>query len=281
MTEGLSNHDLGVPLPLNGRTRLYAILGDPIAQAGSPGLFNRAFKRLGLEAALVPMHIKHQDLNSIIQTFRAVKNFDGLVVTVPHKIALTSCLDEIGKMAQRIGAVNAIRKLPDGRLLGDNFDGAGFIEGLRRRKFSVTGKSVLIAGAGGAGRAVAHSILDEGPSKLAIFDTDTQRTAYLCAELSTYANGSEVTSSEPDAFGYDVIVNCTSVGMKPSDPLPFKIDRLNQGTLVVDIILEPALTPLLQKAHAHGCAIHQGFHMLDGQIDTICRFFGLTGEQNV
>ena len=115
----------GLPLPLSGRTRVYAIVGDPIAQAGSPRLFNSAFRARSAEAVLVPLHVAPTDFPALVSTFRATKNFDGLVITVPHKLDAFALVDEAGEMARRIGAVNVIRK-HDGRIVGENFDGFGF-----------------------------------------------------------------------------------------------------------------------------------------------------------
>src|SRR5512139_3945728 len=111
----------GLPLPLSGKTRLYAIIGDPIAQVGSPGLFNAAFRRRGAKAVLFPAHVAPQDLAAMISAFRAIRNFDGIIVTVPHKIAVMDLIDDVLPSGRRIGAVNTIRRAEDGRLVGDNF----------------------------------------------------------------------------------------------------------------------------------------------------------------
>lgn len=263
----------GVPLPLSGETRLYAILGDPIAQVGSPRLFNSSFRRRGSTAVLVPMHVAPTDLAAVVTAFRSVQNFDGLVVTVPHKIDIAGLLDEVGPMAARIGAVNAILKTASGRLLGENFDGAGFIQGLAKHGHSLAGKKVLVIGAGGAGRAVAHAIVDRGPAELALFDIDATRSAELATELTAF--GHTRVADGPHASGFDVAVNCTSIGMKPDDHLPCSLDGLSAGGLVVDIVLKPPRTRFLEEAEARGFAIVEGIHMLEGQIEVICDFFGL------
>lgn len=267
----------GLPLPLTGATRLFAILGDPIAQAGSPRLFNSAFRRQGTAAVLVPIHIRTEGLPAFMAAFRASLNFDGIVVTVPHKFAVMDLIDDLGPMARRVGAVNAIRKQPDGRLLGDNFDGAGFVYGLKCRGFSLAGKRVLIIGAGGAGCSVGHAILDQGPGTIGLFDIDTARIDSLLASLRTTNPAVPVAAATPDPSGYDVVVNCTMLGMKPGDPYPVQVESLRTTTLVVDINLKPRITPLLTEAARRGCAVHEGVHMLQGQVASICEFFGLGG----
>lgn len=264
----------GLPLPLSGNTRLYAIVGDPIAQVGSPGLFNAAFRRRGVEAVLVPLHVAPADLADLVRMFRSTRNFDGLVVTVPHKIAIAGLIDQIGPMGCRIGAVNAIRK-SDGRLVGDNFDGVGFVRGLYAKGHSLAGGRVLIIGAGGAGRAVAHAVLDEEPAHLRLFDVDEARAEAVTAELRRTAPRIDADVGAPDPSGFDVVINCTSVGMRREDPFPVTVDRLDAGTLVVDIILKPAVTPLLEEAGRRGCLTHAGAPMLEAQVDAVCEFFGL------
>lgn len=262
---------------LSGATRLYAILGDPIAQVASPRLFNSAFRRLGVDAILVPFHVAPEGLAAVLEAFRFGRNFDGLVVTVPHKIAIAALIDEVGPLGRRIGALNAIRKLPDGRLAGDNFDGLGFVRGLAGKGHALHGRRVVVIGAGGAGSAVTHAILDEGPSALGVFDVDAVRLASLLGGLRQASASVDIHAARADADGYDVIVNCTSIGMHEGDPLPLCIDRLSETALVVDIVLEPSETPLLRAAARRGCPTHAGIHMLDGQVDEICRFFGLGG----
>ena len=276
MSDQAATDTPGLPLPLSGQTRLFAILGDPIAQVGSPRLFNTAFRRRGAQAVLVPFHVAPEELPAIVAAFRAGLNFDGLVVTVPHKIAIAGLVDELGSMSRRVGAVNVIRKDGTGRLIGDNFDGVGFVYGLRKRGHSLAGKRVLIIGAGGAGCAVSHAILDEKPAALRIFDTDEDRLGGLIGGLRAFAGGIAVESGPPDPVGFDVVVNCTSIGMKTSDPYPIRIDDLKASTLVVDIILKPAVTPLLEEAARRECAVHAGVHMLEGQVEAVCDFFGIT-----
>jgi len=263
----------GVPLPLSGSSRLYAIIGDPIGQVGSPRLFNTAFRERGIDAVLVAMHIAPTDLPGMVATFRAMKNFDGLIVTVPHKIAIASMVDELGASGMRTGAVNTIRKLANGRLLGDNFDGIGFVRGLAARGIELAGKRVLVVGAGGAGCAVVNAIADHGAAYLGVFDIDRRRRDELVASVAKHAPTVCIEAAVPVAAGYDVIVNCTSVGMKPGDPLPVDIAGLSPDAVVADIILKPVRTPLLDAAARIGCITHEGPAMLEGQVDAVMDFF--------
>jgi shikimate dehydrogenase len=267
----------GLPLPLSGATRVYAILGDPIAQAGSPRLFNSAFRSKGAQAVLVPIHVTSEGLPALVAAFRASQNFDGLVITVPHKFAVIDLIDELGAMARRVGAVNAIRKRKDGRLFGDNFDGIGFVHGLKRRGYSLSGKRVLIIGAGGAGCSVSHAVLDQKPAAVGLYDIDSVRQNKLADSLHAVGTGVPINPAPPDPAGFDVVVNCTMVGMQPTDPYPVRVESLNPEMLVVDIILRPQVTPFLTEAAHRGCPTHEGVYMLQGQVESVCDFFKVAG----
>lgn len=271
------NQDLpdlpGLPLPITGDTRLHVIIGDPIAQVGSPGLFNPAFRKRGARAVLVPAHVTPGDLAAAIAGLRLIGNLDGIVVTVPHKIAVMNLIDEIRPSGRRIGAVNAIRRTADGRLVGDNFDGKGCIRALADDGRSVAGRQVLLVGAGGAGRAVAHAVADEKPARLRLFDVDEQRLAQLVLSLRQAHPDISVETGPVDPEGFDMVVNCTPLGMRQGDPFPIDPVRIAPATLVVDVILKPATSPLILAAAAKGCPVQRGIRMLEGQVDAICDFF--------
>jgi len=265
----------GLPLPLSGKTRLYAIIGDPIAQVGSPALFNAAFRRRGAKAVLFPMHVAPSDLATVVSGVRRIRNFDGIIVTVPHKIAVMDLIDDVLPSGRRIGAVNAIRRAEDGRFIGDNFDGKGCVRALRDDGRAVNGKSVLVIGGGGAGRAVAHAIADEKPQRMRVVELDEARLADLIASVHAAHPDLPIESGPVDPEGFDVIINCTPLGMKESDPYPVDPERIAPGTFVIDVILKPATSPLIQAAEARGCPVQRGIRMLEGQVDAICDFFGI------
>ena len=265
----------GLPLPLTGETRLFAILGDPIAQAGSPALFNAEFRRRSVPCVLVPMRVPPADLETAFKGLWTVANLDGLVLTVPHKIDVLRLVDELGPTARRMGAVNAVRRLPDGRLLGENFDGVGFVVGLHGRGFSNAGRSILIVGCGGAGTAIAFAVAEQRPDALHLFDVDPLRASDLARRIREAHPDLPIHAGDRDPTGMDMVVNCTSLGMKSGDALPVEVDRMDSRTVAVDIVLKPEVTPFLARAAALGCATHSGSHMLAAQVGAICDFFGL------
>lgn len=269
----------GVPLPLGGDTRLYVIVGDPIAQVGSPRLFNTAFRRLGARAVLVPAHVTAAGLHAFLAGLRELRNLGGIVITIPHKIAFMEHVDRVEANGRRVGAVNAVRCDADGTWTAENFDGEGCLLGLERAGHSVTDRSVLLVGAGGAGSAIAHSVADRRAARLRIYDTDASRLDRLIAGVRAAHPGRPVEAGRPEPEEFDVVINATPLGMQPTDPYPVDPERLRPGSLVVDAILKPPVSPLLEAARTRGCTIQPGLEMLAGQVEAIVRFFGLGPAQ--
>ena len=268
----------GLPLPLTGRTALFAILGDPIAQAGSPMLFNAAFRRRGWPAVLVPMHVTAEALATTLRGLRGIGNLRGLVLTTPHKTAALDLVDSLGPEAQLVGSINAIHCGRGDHWHGENFDGLGCLLGLKTAGHHVTGKRVLIVGTGGAGRAVAAAIARESPAHLRLYDRDVARAAQFCADLGTAYAKVRTDVGAPDPSSFDVVINCTPLGMADVPGMAIDPDKLVVGTLVVDLVIEPELTGLLQAAQAKDCVVQPGWRTLQGQVDALCAFF--EGENN-
>jgi shikimate dehydrogenase len=272
----------GLPLPLSGATRLYAIVGDPVAQVGSPAVFNAAFRRLGAPAVLVPMHASAERLPDLVEGLRAIRNLDGVVVTVPHKIAVLEFLDRVEANGCRVGAVNAIRIERDGGSgvwVGDNFDGVGCVRGLAKAGHALKAKSALLVGAGGAGSAVAHALADAGVARLRVVDTDEGRRGRLARSLRAHHAGLAVETGAPEPESFDVAVNCTPLGMRDDDPLPIDPERLRPGTLVVDVVLKTPASRLLGEALRRGCPVQAGHAMLEGQVEAILQFLGFAAPR--
>jgi shikimate dehydrogenase len=263
----------GLPLPLTGRTSLFAILGDPIEQVGSPALLNTAFRNRGWPAVMVPMHVAAGDLPAALRGLRGIGNLRGLVLTTPHKIAALQFVDSIGAEARLTGSINAIRCGRDRLWHGENFDGLGCVRGLETAGHAIYGRSVLLLGIGGAGSAVAAAIARKGPASLRLHDIVGGRASNVCAVLRDQFPGSDITVGPPDPSGADIVINCTSLGMAGSAGTAIDPDDLAPGTLVADLVVEPEQTALLQAAAARGCIIHPGRRTLEGQVDHLCAFF--------
>jgi shikimate dehydrogenase len=135
----------------------------------------------------------------------------------------------------------------------------------------------LLAGAGGAGRAVAFAVAEAGAASLTVANRTEARADRLARDIGAAYPAVAVVAGPPDPAGHDVVINATSLGMRPGDPLPVLVDRLAPGTLVCDIVTRPEETQLLREAAARGCVPHPGMPMLVGQVDLILDFLGLSG----
>ncbi|MGW6289919.1 shikimate dehydrogenase family protein [Streptomyces sp. NPDC055107] len=260
---------------VGGTTRLYAVLGDPVTQVQSPGLLNPLFARLGIDAVLVPVHVRPADLATVVRGLQRVGNLDGLFVTVPHKAAAALLADRRSPTVEITGSANALRREPDGAWLAENFDGSGFVSGLGRAGHRPKGARVALVGAGGAGSAIAAALLDAGVTRLTITDPDTPRLTSLVDRLAAHWPGRVRAAGRPALADSDIAVNATPLGLRPDDPLPFPPDALPPGAVVADIIMKPRDTRLLREATAQGLHAHHGHHMLTGQLDSYRAFFGL------
>jgi shikimate dehydrogenase len=261
--------------PTTGKTTLYAILGDPIAQVGSPVQFNRLFDELGHDGVMLPMRIAADDLETGFKGLRTLGNLAGLVFTIPHKIPMTGLVDELMPNGKLVGAINAARPTGDGRWQGDMFDGQGCVNALEANGHSLEGRLVVQAGAGGVGRAIAFAFAGRGIARLTVSDAVPERAEKLAHDLRAAFPDLEAAAGAARVGNHDTLVNCTPLGMKDGDPLPFPETDMANGMLAVDVVLHETLTPYLAAAQAKGCAIQTGQAMLGGQVREIARFLGV------
>jgi shikimate dehydrogenase len=202
-----------------------------------------------------------------------MRNLSGVLVTMPHKQRMLAFVDELDVTARQVGALNIIRCHADGRWVGATFDGLGCVLGMQWEGNHPSNKSVLLIGAGGAGRAIAFAVAAAGARTLTIFDVDERRAASLAKSVAA-ATGCSTYVGAPDPHGCEIVINATPLGMKPDDPLPVDPNRLEPGSTVVDIINSPDPTPLCRAARARGCRTQDGRPMHEGQAVHALRFLG-------
>jgi shikimate dehydrogenase len=222
----------------------------------------------------VPMGVKPEDYAASLPQIFRFSNLRGALVTMPHKVTTMSLVDEVTPTARVAGACNAILKRPDGTLLGDQFDGAGFVRGVERKGRLFKGARVLVSGTGGVGSAIAASIAAAGAAELMLFDMSEASAHALAARLREHCPQMKVSTGSKDPAGYDVVVNATPLGMKESDPLPFDVDRIDAATFVGEVVMKTEFTPLLLAAKAKGCQVQVGTDMLFEMIPAYLEFFG-------
>ncbi|WP_447776108.1 shikimate dehydrogenase family protein [Variovorax boronicumulans] len=259
---------------ISGKTTLIAHIGYPTEAFKAPMIYNPWFDKQGIDAVVVPMGVKPEDYAvSLAQIFK-FSNLRGALVTMPHKVTTMSLVDEVTPTARVAGACNAVLKRPDGSLLGDQFDGAGFVRGVERKGRLFKDTRVLVSGTGGVGSAIAASIAAAGAAELMLFDMSDASAQALAARLREHYPQMKVATGSKDPAGFDIVVNATPLGMKDTDPLPFDVDRIAPETFVGEVVMKTEYTPLLQAAKAKGCQVQVGTDMLFEMIPAYLEFFG-------
>jgi shikimate dehydrogenase len=259
---------------ITGKTTVIAHLGYPTEAFKAPMIYNPWFDKQGIDAVVVPMGVKPEHYVAFLPQLFKLTNIRGALVTMPHKVTTVGLMDDISPTARIAGACNAILKRPDGTLIGDQFDGAGFVRGVERKGRTLKGARVLVLGSGGVGSPIAASLAAAGVSELAVFDMNTASVEGLAQRLRDHYPQLIVRTDTKDPQGFDVIVNATPLGMKEADPLPFDIDRISSDTFVGEVVMKAEFTPLLRAAKDKGCPIQVGTDMLFEMIPAYLEFFG-------
>lgn len=255
---------------LSGETRVIAIIGDPIAQVKSPAGVTQALLDQGRNALVVPFHIKSADLNQLMQGISLVRNFDGVIATVPHKFSAYKYCASASERAHFLGAANVLRRNNDGSWHGDMLDGPAFVNGIRSAGCQPQGQRALLVGAGGAGCAIALELLEADVAELAVHDEDTQRRDTLLARLQARFEG-RVRAGSSDPTGFTLVVNATPVGMQACDPYPVQVDKFTAAMFVGDVITSPAVTPMIEAARHAGCATQVGGGMFSANQEMMLK----------
>jgi shikimate dehydrogenase len=259
---------------ISGKTTLIAHLGYPTESFKAPMIYNPWFEKHEIDAVVVPMGVKPDDYPSFLPSLFRLTNIRGALVTMPHKIVTTTLVDEMTPTAQIAGACNAILRRADGSLLGDQFDGAGFVRGVQRKGCRLEGAKVLLSGSGGVGSAIAASLAAAGVGTLALFDLDSTSVLALADRLHEHYPELVIVTGSNDPAGFEVVVNATPLGMRENDPLPFDVARIASNAFVGEVVMKSEYTPLLRAAMAKGCTVQVGTDMLFEMIPAYLEFFG-------
>ena len=260
---------------INGNTEIIAHIGYPTHTFKSPMIYNPYFEQAGIDAVVVPMGCKAEHFPNFLKAVFSLENTRGALITMPHKVTVVGLLDEVTPTVRVAGACNAVKKLPDGRLVGDMFDGAGFVRGVQRKGFDLTGKRVLVVGTGGVGSAIAASLAGAGIAAISLFDVNTAGCEALAQRLRDQYPQIVVQTGSNDPGGHDLVVNATPMGMNAGDPLPMDVSRLSPETFVGEVVMKAETTAFLAAAQARGCRTQVGTDMLFEQIPAYLEYFGL------
>jgi shikimate dehydrogenase len=260
---------------INGHTELIAHIGYPTHTFKSPMIYNPYFAQAGINAAVVPMGCKPDDYPAFLRAVFCMTNIRGALITMPHKVATVALLDEVTPTVLVAGACNAVKRMADGRLVGDMFDGAGFVRGVQRKGVQLQGARVLVVGSGGVGCAIAASLAGQGIGAISVFDVNAAAAEQLGARLAQHYPAIKVHTGSNDPAGFDLVVNATPMGMNEGDPLPVDVSRLHSSTFVGEVVMATETTAFLKAAAARGCPVQVGADMLFEQIPAYLEFFGL------
>ena len=261
-------------------TQLCAVIGNPIAHSLSPAIHNAAFDFLGLDFVYVACKV--EDVKGALAGVRALSNFRGLSVTIPHKIEAMKYVDEIAEVDRSIGAINTVIHEGD-KLIGLGTDGPGALKALADAGVAVDGKRVLMLGAGGAARSLAFTLARKTKlQELAILDVNETMLQGLTADLRSGTEAA-ITAAPltPPSLAVamekaNIIIHCTPIGMHPNENASLvPADLFRPDQVVFDIVYTPLETKLLAEAKARGCTVIPGIEMFINQA--VLQFEQFTG----
>ena len=259
---------------LDGHTKLIAHVGYPTSSFKAPMIYNPYFESIGLNAAVVPMGVRAEDFDAAFPAIARFTNFHGALITMPHKVSVVEKLDEVSVAARIAGSCNAVLRRPDGRLVGDMFDGEGFLRGMMRKGVAVQGGSALVVGSGGVGSAIAAALAGGGLARIGLFDLDSGAMEGLAERLRAHHPALVVETGSNDPAGWDCVVNATPLGMKTGDPMPVDVSRIAPAAFVGEVVMAQETTAFLAAAQARGCRTQRGIDMLYEMIPAYLEFFG-------
>jgi shikimate dehydrogenase len=261
-------------IEISGATAALPIIGRPVAQVKAPMVFNRFFEERNIDCVTTALELEDAAADAFIQSIRGMTNALGYIATVPHKQRSAAACDELSDRGAFLGAVNLIRREPDGRLVGDMTDGLGCVEAMRRHGQEPKGKAAFVIGVGGAGSAIAHALLEAGVASLNIVDAQSGRAESLRDRLVKAFPKSIIEPKNADMGTLDIVVNASPVGMNGDPGMPADLHGIKPGALVADVVTNPADTPWLKSAREKGCICQTGLEMVAGQFDLMARHFG-------
>ncbi len=258
--------------PVTGNTRLAGVIGDPVRHSRSPAIHNAAFAAAGLDWRYLAFPVAAGQGGDAVRAMD-VLGIEGLSVTMPHKADVFAALEHRTPAAEALGVCNCVFRA-DGRLVGDNTDGDGFVAALHAEtSFRVAGSTVVVVGAGGAARSIVEALGRAGAASIGVVNR-TESSARSVAALASVARVARVV----DLSGADIVINTTSVGMlggPAPDESPIPSELIGEHQLIADIVYSPLVTPLIAAAMAAGAAVMGGVPMLVHQA--VAQFEHWTG----
>lgn len=257
---------------IDGSTQTVFVVAEPVMQLRTPEFLNRIWEQRGVNAVTVPAHVVHDDLEGFLDSIRANQSALGAVISIPHKQSAVAFCDGLGTNAALTGAINAIRRDRSGGLSGETFDGVGFVAGLKAQGIEVIDMRVLIVGAGGAASAIAVALVRAGVRSIGIANRTPARAELLAERLRSELLFTSVDTGWQSALLADLVINCTPNGMNGEHDSHIPVRELGGSAIAAEVIASVERTPFLLAAESRGLRIHEGRHMLDGQMQLIADY---------
>lgn len=257
--------------------KLAGVMGMPIFQSRSPVIHNHWIREHGIRGAYGHFPVQPDRVEAAIRGLSAL-GLSGCNITLPHKVAAMPLMDELTPLARRIGAINCIVVQADGRLVGHNNDGYGYIQSIRdaQPNWRADAGPIVVLGAGGAARAVVISLIEAGAQRIRLINRSKDKALALADGLESVVQVLDWTERHAALAGAAMLVNTTNQGMYGQPALDLKLDELPREALVSDLIYIPLQTPLLAQASARGHATVNGLGMLLNQaIPAFEAWFGV------
>jgi len=268
--------------PISTTTRLYGHFAHQIGHRPQPVavVVNALLDQRGVDALWMPLQVPAEHFAAAVAGLRHLRDFAGFTVTMPHKVTAARLCDVLLPQAQACGAVNAARIDPDGRLIGETFDGVAMVQAITAHRTIDATTRVLLIGAGGVGQAIGVALGLAGVGSLAITNRTQAKADDLVQKVRRAAPACVVeTQAAFDPANFDIVINATSLGhVNGQGPLPIEVARVSGRALVADVVSVPEYTPLLQAAQARGLDIVRGIEMFTPQAEIIADFLGMTAH---
>jgi shikimate dehydrogenase len=257
---------------ITGNTQVFLTLAHPVAHLRSPAMLSKRFSANGRDAIMVAADVRPEALAGLVAGLRHMDNLGGFCITIPHKQAILPLLDELTPAAREAQAVNIVRREADGRMVGHQVDGEGFVRGLLEAGHQVAGQKVFLAGAGGAATGIAFAVAHAGAARLCIINRTAEKAEALAERVRKSVPRCEIVTGESPA-DYDILVNGTSAGLSGVATLPFQLDGVRDDAIVAEVVMAPRETPLLKAALERGLTVHYGEDMLLAQLALMEEFW--------
>ena len=262
---------------MKANTKIFGCLADPINHVKAPTLFTKLFQEQRVNAIMIPINVGSQNLDNFFAGIRSIKNFIGMTVTIPHKTNVLKYCDHLEKEAIDTQSVNWI-KIDNKQLIGTNFDGLGFVDGLKNKNLIIEDKDFAIFGIGGAGASICHSLLRNKARSLKLINRDVTKLNLFAKKLKGLKSNTEILIDnlrDYDISGYDYVINATSLGLKDNKDLIFDVKKTKSDCTIVDIVMDPEETILIKEAKNHKRNYLLGKNMLLSQVKLAGKFFNL------